>query len=63
MSVSDSQANNLTNTLPVCLSHSETDLKKITLVNCLIILILIIVLAANINEGDSASTFIFTSIV
>ena len=34
-----------------CVSHTEHSLKKITLVNCLIIIILILVIAANINEG------------
>ena len=34
-----------------CVSHTENSLKKITLVNCLIIIILILVIAANINEG------------
>ena len=36
----------------LCATHSTSDLKKITLVNCLIIIILIIVIAANVNEGD-----------
>lgn len=35
-----------------CVSHTENSLKKITLVNCLIIIILILVIAANINEGN-----------
>ena len=39
----------------VCLTHSTSALKKITLVNCLIIIILIIVIAANVNEGDPSS--------
>ena len=43
---------NTSNIAPVCLTHNETELKKITLVNCLIIVILIIVIAANINEGE-----------
>ena len=43
---------NTSNIVPVCLTHNETELKKITLVNCLIIVILIIVIAANINEGE-----------
>ena len=36
-----------------CVTITETSLKNITLVNFLIILILIIVVAANINEGKS----------
>ena len=40
------------NTSHTCVSHTENSLKKITLVNCLIIIILIIVIAANINEGQ-----------
>lgn len=48
--VLDSQTTNLTISAPLCLSHNESSLKKITLVNCLIIVILIIVIAANINE-------------
>ena len=39
----------------LCLTHSTSALKKITLVNCLIIIILIIVIAANVNEGDDPS--------
>ena len=35
-----------------CVSYTDNSLKKITLVNCLIIIILIIVVAANINEGN-----------
>ena len=38
----------------LCLTHSTSALKKITLVNCLIIIILIIVIAANVNEGDQS---------
>ena len=34
-----------------CVTHTDNSLKKITLVNCLIIIILIVVIAANINEG------------
>ena len=37
-----------------CISHTENSLKKITLVNCLIIVVLILVIAANINEGNNA---------
>lgn len=36
-----------------CISHTENSLKKITLVNCLIIIILLLVVAANINEGKN----------
>ena len=35
-----------------CVTITETSLKNITLVNFLIILILIIVVAANVNEGN-----------
>ena len=38
----------------LCLTHSASALKKITLVNCLIIILLIIVIAANVNEGDQS---------
>ena len=57
-SLSPEGAANLTApTEPVCLTHSTSALKKITLVNCLIIIILIIVIAANVNEGDHSIPF------
>ena len=41
------------NTIEKCVNNTENSLKNITLVNFLIILILIIVLAANVNEGET----------
>ena len=46
------------NTSNACVSYNDNSLKKITLVNCLIIIILIIVIAANINEGNILILFI-----
>ena len=40
-----------------CITITETSLKNITLVNFLIILILVIVVAANINEGKNTKKF------
>lgn len=43
------------NTMEKCITNTENSLKNITLVNFLIILILIIVVAANVNEGEVTS--------
>ena len=59
MSYAMAEALSQDNSIEKCINNTENSLKNITLVNFLIIFILIIVVAANVNEGKGP--FIFSS--